>query len=336
MGKQIRIYLADGSPSGIRHAEITNWTGQAIACPRTRFQDLREWQEAKRPGVYFLFGRDDETGEDAAYIGEAEIVIERLANHISGKDFWNEVIAFTSKDDNLTKGHVRYLESRLIQIALGAGRYKILNSAEPQLPSLPRPDRDAMEEYLESAKTLIGVLGHRLLEPFIPLPKQPYVSSFPQIPVANVTSVASPAETFLASGAAIFKLKISGLECHAIRTDEGLVVLENSEVAASVQTSIAIGYKNLREQLLNQGILTPMGSKLKFTKNHLFNSPSQAASVIVGYAINGRNAWKLSDGTTYGSYEHQLSTCALSELSPAVDAPCLSPADVSDSSVDNL
>lgn len=35
IGRNIRIYLKDGSTSGIRHAEIANWTGQAIACCRT-------------------------------------------------------------------------------------------------------------------------------------------------------------------------------------------------------------------------------------------------------------------------------------------------------------
>lgn len=314
MGKQIRIYLADGSPSGIRHAEITNWTGQALACPRTRFQELREWQETKRPGVYFLFGHDEETGQEAAYIGEAEVVIERLANHISGKNFWSELVAFTSKDDNLTKGHVRYLESRLIQLAIGAGRYKILNSAEPQLPSLPRPDRDAMEEYLDSAKTLIGVMGHRLLEPLISISKQSQTSSQSQTPPADVLNIADKAESLNVADAAIFKLNISDLDCRAIRTDEGLVVLQNSEAMAISQASLTGGYKNLREQLLNQGILTPSGTKLKFTKDHLFNSPSQAAAVIVGYSINGRDAWRLPDGTTYNIYENRLSEHMLTEL----------------------
>ena len=35
-GKTIRIYLADGTATGIRHAELVNWTGQAIVCPRGR------------------------------------------------------------------------------------------------------------------------------------------------------------------------------------------------------------------------------------------------------------------------------------------------------------
>ena len=114
LGKSIRIYLADGSVAGIRRGEIVNWTGQAIACPRSRFPELKEWsEEAKRPGIYFLFGQNEESGQDAVYIGEAEIVLDRLYSHISGKEFWTELIAFTSKDDNLTKGHVRYLESRL-------------------------------------------------------------------------------------------------------------------------------------------------------------------------------------------------------------------------------
>ncbi len=144
LGRSIRIYLADGSVAGIRHGEIVNWTGQAVACPRARFPELRDWPEAKKPGVYFLFGMDDESGQEAVYIGEAEVVLDRLATHVSGKDFWAEVIAFTSKDDNLTKGHVRYLESRLVQQAIDAGRYTVKNTASPALPNLPRADRDAM------------------------------------------------------------------------------------------------------------------------------------------------------------------------------------------------
>ena len=86
MGKQIRIYLADGTSTGIRHAEITNWSGQALACPRPRFSDLKDWDEIKRPGVYFLFGTNEESGEDAVYIGESEVVLDRLSTHLTGKD----------------------------------------------------------------------------------------------------------------------------------------------------------------------------------------------------------------------------------------------------------
>lgn len=59
IGRTIRIYLDDGSIAGIRHAEIVNWTGQAISAPRTQVKTLSDWDESKKPGVYFLFGVDD-------------------------------------------------------------------------------------------------------------------------------------------------------------------------------------------------------------------------------------------------------------------------------------
>lgn len=62
------------------------------------------------------------TGEDAIYIGEAEQVVDRLASHVSGKDRWRELITFTSKDENLTKAHIKYLEARLIDQAQRSAR----------------------------------------------------------------------------------------------------------------------------------------------------------------------------------------------------------------------
>src|SRR5687767_11665869 len=109
LGQSIRIYLADGTVTGIRHAEIINWTGQAIAAPRVRVPELATWSEAKRPGVYFLFGIAEDSGKPLAYIGEGENVYDRLQNHLGSKDYWNEVLLFSSKDENLTKAHVRYL-----------------------------------------------------------------------------------------------------------------------------------------------------------------------------------------------------------------------------------
>ncbi|MFK3975886.1 GIY-YIG nuclease family protein [Shewanella vesiculosa] len=122
-GRQIKIYLADGSVTGIRHAEIMGWTGQALTVPRSKVKELSEWEESLKPGVYFLFGVDEETGNDAVYIGEAEQVASRIQQHLSGKDFWNEVVCFTNKDENLTKAHVKYLESRLVALTNQANRY---------------------------------------------------------------------------------------------------------------------------------------------------------------------------------------------------------------------
>lgn len=318
MGKQIRIYLADGTSTGIRHAEIANWSGQALACPRPRFPELKDWDEIKRPGVYFLFGTDEESGDDVVYIGESEIVLDRLSAHFTGKDFWGELIAFTSKDDSLTKGHVRYLEARLIQLATTANRYRITNTASPQLPALPRADQDAMEEYLICARILLGVLGHRVLDPYT----QPAGLSEGAIKSATVSqSMAEqlpvPVPQVRDSASVIFTLHIGNVSATAERTDEGIVVHAGSDAAKDVQGSLSGGYRAFREKLLASGTLTMVNGKLKFTRDQLFNSPSQAAAVLVGYSINGRDAWRLQDGITYGAYEQKISNDLLKQLEGA-------------------
>ena len=123
-GKQIRLFLTDGSARGIRYAELMNWTGQAFACTKSLFSKLVEWPETQRAGVYVLLGVN-EKGEDAVYIGESENVGKRLLQHLSSPklDDIIEAFFFTSKDDNLTKGHITFLEQRLVKRAEEAKQY---------------------------------------------------------------------------------------------------------------------------------------------------------------------------------------------------------------------
>lgn len=291
IGKTIRIYLDDGSVSGIRHAEIVNWTGQAVSSPRAKIKSLVEWEESKKPGAYFLFGVDEESGRDAVYIGEAENVFERLSHHLANKDFWNEVVFFTSKDENLTKSHVKYLESRLVHLAKTAGRYVVLNGNEPQLPVLPRGDRDAMEEYILNLKILLGVVGHKALE------------SIGGSKLNSVVTKSYEETPDLEDVALELFLKVKDISAKAHLTNEGIVVLTSSQASKEVQDSLSAGYKRNREQLIENGILTEASDGYVFTKDQLFKSPSQAAAIIVGYAINGRQSWKTASGISLKKVE---------------------------------
>lgn len=294
IGRSIRIYLDDGSISGIKHAEIVNWTGQAISAPRTQIKNLTDWDESKKPGVYFLFGVDEISGGQAVYIGEAENVLDRLQNHVANKDFWNEVVFFTNKDENLTKSHVKYLESGLIQLAKKSGRYVILNGNEPQLPVLPRGDRDAMEEFISNLKTLLGVMGHKALEP---LAKHEY-----NIP--KNTSDASIEKTLMPTKQNIeLVLKVKNLDAKSILSNEGLVVLAGSKVCKEVKESLSQGYKQFREHLIEIGVLIDNGDYFVFQKDQLFTSSSQAAAIIAGYPMNGRSYWKTTSGITLKTLE---------------------------------
>ncbi len=102
----VRIFLVKGSPTSIRTAEISNWTGKAVAGPRSQIEEILKRPEAGKPGVYFLSGINPESGRDRVYIGEAEIIRTRIKGHLE-RDFWKTVVFFVRKDENLTKAHIK-------------------------------------------------------------------------------------------------------------------------------------------------------------------------------------------------------------------------------------
>ncbi len=287
-GRTVRIYLADGSPTGIRHAEVVNWTGQAIVCPRARIGELSNWTESQRRGLYILIGEDPETSHPMAYVGEAENVLTRLKQHATKKDFWEQVVFFTSKDDNLTKAHVKYLESRMVELALAAKRIKLENGASPTMSGLPRPDRDAMEEFLEPARILLGSLGFNFLEP-VRKHKIVPVSVSDNGPLSDVTLY--------------LKLEKRGIFAEGTVTDEGFVVANGSIGEKNPKDSFGATYAKRRLELIEQGVLAEAGEHLKFTQDVLFSSPSAAAAVVCAGSRNGRQCWKDIHGTTLAELE---------------------------------
>src|SRR4051812_610897 len=145
-GRTIRVFLADGTPTGILTAEImASWTGKAIAAPRARLPDLLTRPELARTGVYVLSGQDPtDPARTKVYIGEADSVRTRLVQHNAdeAKDFFTRVLVVVSKDENLTKGHARFLESRLIALTLAARRATLANGTAPEFTRFcPRPTR---------------------------------------------------------------------------------------------------------------------------------------------------------------------------------------------------
>src|SRR6266566_5451393 len=160
---QIKLFLPRGDAKSLRTAEIINWTGKAIAAPRTELDELLQREELDKVGIYILSGADPLSGLPHAYIGEAEIVRERLKQHKT-KEFWISAIVFVSKDDNLTKAHVRYLESRLVAEAVQVGRFT-LEQNQAGGSRLPEADREDMEVFLSHVRQLLPVLGSNLLIP---------------------------------------------------------------------------------------------------------------------------------------------------------------------------
>lgn len=290
-GRTVRIYLADGSPTGIRHAEVVNWTGQAIVCPRGRIGELSNWPESQRPGIYILLGEDPENSRPMAYIGEAENVLTRLKQHVQGKDFWDQAVFFTNKDENLTKSHVKYLESRVVELATTARRIDLENGTAPTPSPLPRPDRDAMEEFLGPARILLGSLGFNFLEPVR----------------GRIDGGSAPGNKGPLSHVSLyFRVPKRGIEAEGTSTDEGFIVAEGSIGSNEVRETLSPSYAKRRIELIEDGTILIEGEQIRFTKDVLFSSPSAAAATVCGGVWNGRNGWKNDHGISLGDLENAL------------------------------
>ncbi|MCA9063526.1 MAG: GIY-YIG nuclease family protein [Planctomycetaceae bacterium] len=283
-GKTIRLYLVNGSPTDILTAEIINWTGKIIVAPRSQLAELAKREEVRRTGAYFLVGPDPEnTHRDVVYVGESDRVMTRLSRHDkdTSMDFWTRCVVVVSKDENITKSHGRYIESRLISIARQTGRDKVHNDTSPPLPALPEPDTADMEYFLEQLQMIMPVLGFTFLQP------KPTVTQ----PNGEAAETESP----------VFCLTAGGAEAKARELGGQFVVFKGSTARREGLKSWT-SYKSLRKQLLDEGRLieSAQSEYLVFAEDIAFQSPSAGAAVVNAGNINGRTSWKTAEtGETY-------------------------------------
>jgi hypothetical protein len=288
-GKSIKIYLSDGSPIGLRHVEIANWSGQAVACPRNKFSELKKWEESQRPGVYFLIEKNSNEESNRVYIGESENVYKRLIDHDRGKDFWNEVIILTSKDENLTKSHIKYVEARLSKLTNIADRYILENGNKPTESSLPRADKDAMEEFIHNSRIVLGTLGHKFLEPINSLSSNLGEETNPEV----------------LTGKNLY-FTVNGLKSQGKLSDEGFILIKNSEISLKVTNSMPGKINELRNKLVVENVLVESNKKLILTKDIVLSSPSYAAALVAGTSRSGPQSWKDINSKTLKSLEESL------------------------------
>lgn len=292
IGKSIRVYLADSTVTGIRYAELVNWTGQAVACPRNRLGELSSWPEASKPGVYLLFEARLGDSKPVAYIGESENVAERLTSHDRQKDFWNEVVIFTSKDENLTKAHVKFLECTLVRLSKQADRYTLENGNTPPESSLPRADKDAMAEFVDNIRMVLGTLGYPILEPLLK-------------PTALESESMPPTEALIPKRKAELELtfKVNNLVAYGTLTDEGFVLKKGAQLSLVNTESAAPRVVKIKEQLQAEGKIVMAGDHLVLNDDILLSSSSYAAVMVAGTSRSGPQSWMAADGRSLKEIE---------------------------------
>lgn len=273
--KTIKIFLIDGEPDGLRTVELSNWVGQAIVISRNKLKEAKNRPECNKPAVYFLIGKETEEALlPMVYVGEAENLWNRLFHHDNNKDFWQVAIAFVSKDNNLTKAHVKYLESRCLTLANTAKRYELQNGADSSLPSLSEADVAEVEEFLTHLQLLLSALGYPILQEIIS--REQKDSSDP-----------------------LFICKGKEANATGRMTNDGFVVYKGSTATTNFSKAVVDRNKRLIEKLITTGYVEQRADGFYvFIKDYVFNSPSAASDIVLGNSTSGWKKWKTESGKT--------------------------------------
>ena len=272
-GKGIDLYLMDGTATGRWQVTLNNWNCSAYKIPRANLKGCDDIPELHSPGVYFLFGKDDESNRRFVYVGEGDDALKRvLQAHNFEKDgsYWTEVVFLLTPYGYLDKAKIKYLENRFHKIAVESKRYLIKNSNTPSQSPVQKKTQDELEQFIINAKLIMAALGHRVFEP------QPSEEKGEQDVLLYFT-----------------RNKGKGGQATGKIADDGFWVLKGSFIYPKEAPYLPAGVVNTRKRYAasidNQGIL-----KCDIS----FGSPSYAASFVCGMNTNGLLGWKTKDGVT--------------------------------------
>jgi hypothetical protein len=259
---------------------------QAIVFPRERLREFKQNPDwAKCFSVYLLVGRRDEAAKPEVYIGQSTKPRERLAWHARDpeKVYWEMTIVAISPSpaEPFSRDDIAWLECQCIRKATEANRFEVHADRNPD----PEAVRNAggLATVLEGLTTLVSVLGYPMFEP-----------------LADI-DVPSDEDTLPPSFApnAVFHCKSSlGADATGAFAEGGFIVRGGSLARPHIVPSAKETDEPVRQKLIDDGILTGEGGKLRFAQDHTFRSVSGAASVVLGRTANGYIEWEDENGRT--------------------------------------
>ena len=264
----ITMILRNGMPTGIVQCNLDEWIGVSYKIPRNRLNESKELKNIENTGVYILFGVDEETGENRAYIGEAENIYKRLIQHNKTKDFWNDCLVFVSQNNSLNKAHIKFIENMLYTKAKEVERFIIDNDTEPTKSSLDGADEIRAVKFYEKIVLLTSVYGYRIFDKIL-------------------TQQEVKEEE-------IYYINSIGLKASGAQSEEGFIVFKGSQSSEEFKKASSQSLRNKWNELRNQKIV----DQGVFLKDIIFSSPSTAAAMVLGRNSNGLTQWKNRDGKT--------------------------------------
>ncbi len=274
--KKVEILLLEGTPYGLRYADLKLTNIRAFISPRASVNQLINREEMNKAGVYFLFNTDNlDESLPKVYIGEADVLKTRIKGHL--KEDWTEIVVITATDEGLDKAGVRYIESVLVEKALKDKLCDLINGNQPSNKILSEADKVEMDGFIENIVFILTVMNYKII----------------RTETARNETLTKEELIFYVS------YKEDNIQASGIYNDEGFVVLKGSQVRINKKDSLRNNLQKLKEKLIKEEAIIQDPNNQKayiFKQDYVFKAPSTASSFILGISSNGRKEWKTEQG----------------------------------------
>ena len=271
-GRVLKLFFTNDDMKSLSTFELSNYTVQGTMFSRASLNEFKNRKESYKPGVYLIY---NETAADDSllYIGEGDPVLPRLLDHNINKDFWTSAIVFTSRDENLTKTQIQYLEAKLIETAIKCKRIKLENIQRATIPTLSESGLCEVELFLDIIFKMLQALRINFFEPL------------------NI-------EVSLDETDIIYEMSVKDAVAKMVIKNGKYVLLKNSLLAPKESSKAKPYVKKLRQEIMNNGLVSVHTDDLWIAIDNIeFTSASYAANAVASYNLNGLITWKYQGKT---------------------------------------
>jgi len=143
-----------------------------------KWEEVKKRPELSQAGVYLLTGYASPGDElPTLYIGQADLVRNRIEEHIKGKDFWDRAVVFVFPE--MAPTYAKWLEYALLKRASEVRRTILHNAAIPKEPPISEPEKAEMEVFLTQIYQTLPIVGVHAFEVSKPVVRTDSTESVP-------------------------------------------------------------------------------------------------------------------------------------------------------------
>lgn len=162
MATTISTYLYNDDLNGSRIVSMDDCMCTLFDIKRDDAEFFKQFNDdLQKPALYILVNRN----KQKAYIGETDDFIKRISQHLTKKDFWNEVLVFLGVNDTISKTEVLYLECCAYKKAVEVNSFDLSeNTQSPKQPHMSVMQKGKADKFFKYVQFLAKFVGCDIFE----------------------------------------------------------------------------------------------------------------------------------------------------------------------------